>query len=322
MCWRGLCGVCPSSFYLSLTLSHPFSAFSYSWQAFYYPWYASLSHDGEWRHWAENLRPGGGNFDPTHNDLPSHFYPRLGAYSSASTETIANHMGWIRRAGIGTIIVSWWGRGSYEDKLMWTILNMADDYGIKVGFYIEPYGGGYVGAGGTRTPWTVLSDVQYIINTYGCHRALYRRRGRPVFMFFAARTYNNGAQDEWKQVWTKLHADPVYNPIAIAHDTNLPNRIIAGGWDGGHDYGTGEALTISQYWNTLASSFAAAGKLFYFTVSPGYDKSRLRGNTDPIISRNKGQLYTTFWKRAMAAKKNSNPVIISTFNEVSPWASE
>ena len=267
-------------------------------------------------------RPGGGAFDPTNDDIPSNYYPRLDAYSSGSSDVLDLHMYWISRAGIGTIVVSWWGKGSYEDDLLPKIFKAADKWGLKVAFYIEAYGGGYVRRSGgktigTRTPQTAMNDVKYLIDKYGCQRALYRRQGRPVFMFFAARTYKGGDQTEWKQVWRTLHSSSNYNPVVIAHDTNLNERIIAGGWDGGHDYGTGAAYKTSSSWKTLASKYAAAGKTVYFTVSPGYDKSRTNTD-DPVISRQNGQLYKTMWTRAIAAKKNKNPVIISTFNEVSP----
>jgi hypothetical protein len=303
-----------------------------SWQAFYYTWYGSQPVNGQWRHWGIDTRPEGGVYDPTHGDLPTDFYPDLGPYSSTSTDTLTKHMSWLTEAGIGTIIVSWWGKGSYEDKNIWNILNAADDWGLKVGFNIEPYGGGYIQdiysnvTVGSRTPQTAKDDVKYIVDTYGCHRAMYRRKGRPVFMFFASRSYNHGNQTEWKQAWDELHADPIYNPVVIGHDVNLGVRIIPGGWDGGHEYGTQSAFQTSAAWEILGASYALANKILYFTVSPGYDKSRKRGCTDPIISRQDGLLYQYLWLRAIGAKVNltkttalnvpQNPVIITSFNEV------
>ena len=183
-------------------------------QIFYYPWYASVPDDGYWRHWAIDARPEGGVYDPSHQDIPANHYPRLGPYSSRTLDVINMHMRWIARAGIGTIVVSWWGKGSFEDDIMPKILNLADDWGLKVAFYIEAYGGGYVRTNpstgqtvGSRTPQTAMKDVKYLIDRYGCHRAIYRQDGRPVFMFFAARSYKDGDQTEWKQVWDMLHAD-------------------------------------------------------------------------------------------------------------------
>jgi glycoprotein endo-alpha-1,2-mannosidase len=249
------------------------------------------------------------------------YYPKLGTYSSSDLSTMDTHLRWISEAGIGTIIVSWWGAGSYEDNRIWDLLNVADNRGIKVGFYIEPYNGGYNRTDkvtrGNRTPQDAKTDVKYIIDTYGCHRAMYRRGGRPVFMFFAARTYMNGAQGEWKLAWDELHNNTNYNPIVIAHDLNLQGRIIAGGWDGGHDYDAFAASRDSVDWTTLASTYAAAKKIMYFTVAPGYDKTRFLPNPDPLMSRENGFLYSTLWLRAIAARRSLNPVIVCSFNEVS-----
>ena len=292
-------------------------------QTFYYPWYSNIATDKVYRHWNIDAHPSGGVFSPENKDLPTNYYPRLGAYSSSSNSTLKTHMEWISNAGIGTIIVSWWGVKSYEDSTIWKILNAADDAGLKVGFYIEPYDGGYKNdlknpGDSTRTPYTARNDVKYLIDTYGCHRALYRRRGRPVFMFYAARSYNHGNQTEWKIVWDELHANAKYNPVVIAHDVNLDARIIKGGWDGGHDYGTQAANETSVAWKTLAMSYADAEKIFYFTVSPGYDSSRLRDNKTPKIERDDGAFYQAMWDSANTKRVKSNPVIITSFNEVSP----
>jgi hypothetical protein len=294
-------------------------------QVIYYPWYGNVATDGSYRHWDAKYRVGGGSYDPLHKDLPSAFYPRLGAYSSADIDTIRKHLQWMRRAGIGVLNLSWWGVGSFEDGVVWKILNAADEHGIRVSFYIEPYGDGYRHVDkatnktiGSRTPYTVKADIQYLTDTYGCHRALYRRGGRLTFMFFAAREYNDGHQEEWRIVWDELHADKKYNPFVIAHDTDITYRIIPGGWDGGHEYGCYGADQRSKNYTKLAAQYKDAGKIFYFTVCPGYDKSRLSGNTDAVIPREHGALYERIWKRAMLAKKRTKtqfPVLVTTFNE-------
>jgi hypothetical protein len=139
-------------------------------------------------------------------------------------------------------------------------------------------------------------------------------------MFFAAREYKNGAQGEWKTVWDALHDNAKYNPIVIAHDLNLNDRIIKGGWDGGHVYDAFAAINSSPNWKTLAASYVTAKKILFLTVAPGYDKSRLRGSTDPILDRENGALYKRLWDRAISAKptsSNSILVAITSFNEVS-----
>jgi glycoprotein endo-alpha-1,2-mannosidase len=168
---------------------------------------------------------------------------------------------------------------------------------------------------GTRTPYTARDDVKYIIDLYGCHRAVHRINGRPVFFFFGARQYEGGKQDEWKSVWDELHLNARYNPIVITQDIDLKSRILPGGWDGGHAYDIQEALSQSLNWPNLARQYKEARKLFFFTVSPGYDKTRMSPGTDPVVSRSKGKRYASMWRQAIRSRLGSSRVLITSFNE-------
>jgi hypothetical protein len=91
----------------------------------------------------------------------------------------ARQMRWIRQAGVGVIVYSWWGQGSYEDQHVVGIMSVAAQYGIKVAFHIEPYSG--------RNAASVVSDVNYIDSTYGGSPAFYRdpqHGNKPVFYVF------------------------------------------------------------------------------------------------------------------------------------------
>ncbi len=120
---------------------------SYKVAAFYYPWYEAPKYDGTWAHWTQN-----GHIPP--RDIASDYYPALGAYSSNDPGVVARHMAWLRQAGIGVIIVSWWGPGSVEERPLPLILETAARYGIKVAFHIEPYAG--------RSAENLVRDVKYI----------------------------------------------------------------------------------------------------------------------------------------------------------------
>lgn len=283
---------------------------------FYYPWYASEAVDGEWLHWNADRRIGGGSYSPDDDDLPTAYYPRLGPYSSSNLTVLNQHMKWMHQAGIGVVVTSWWGAGTFEDERLWDVLDAADNFGLKVAFYVEPYGGGYQAeTGGTRTPYTAMNDTKYLIDTYGCHRAVHRIKGRPVFFYFAAREYNHGKQDEWKLVWDTLHAKERYNPVVITQDTDLKYRVVPGGWDGGHEYGCRAAIDDMPRWAQMAQSYDNAGKILFMNTCPGGDKSRMSPGTEPVISRQNGQLYATLWKGAIQAKTKSTRVVITSFNE-------
>ncbi|HEX2995332.1 MAG TPA: hypothetical protein VHP14_10925, partial [Anaerolineales bacterium] len=123
---------------------------------FYYPWYGT----NPYRHWDQ-----GGHTPP--NDIGSNFYPVLGPYNSGDfTGAVTTHMQQIQQAGVGVVVLSWWGQGSYEDSKVTGIMDVANQYGLKVAFHIEPYG--------SRTASSVVSEVNYINNRYGSHPAYYR----------------------------------------------------------------------------------------------------------------------------------------------------
>src|SRR5512146_279145 len=93
---------------------------------FYYPWYGT----NPYRHWDQ-----GGHTPP--NDIGSNFYPVPGPYDSGDfTGVVATHMQEIQQAGVGVIVLSWWGPGSYEDSKTSGIMDIANQYGIKVAFHI------------------------------------------------------------------------------------------------------------------------------------------------------------------------------------------
>ena len=114
---------------------------------FYYPWYGSQPHDGAWRHWDE-----GGHTPP--DDIGSDYYPLRGAYSSFDPSVLQGQMADIASAGIGEVIVSWWGPGSFEDQALGGVIAAATANGIKVGIHLEPYVG--------RSAQTVMSDYAYL----------------------------------------------------------------------------------------------------------------------------------------------------------------
>jgi len=90
--------------------------------AFYYPWYGNLTVDGQWIHWDQV------GFQPP-KDISSDYMPALGAYSSNDPAVVAQHMAWLRQAGVGVIIVSWWDRVPVKQRPVPLILQMARRYG-------------------------------------------------------------------------------------------------------------------------------------------------------------------------------------------------
>ena len=114
---------------------------------FYYPWFGTAARDGDYWHWRQ-----GGHLPP--DQIASDFYPVRGPYSSADALVLAAQMREIAAAGVSTVIVSWWGRGSLEDRRLPRVLAAAQSHGLAVAAHVEPYNG--------RTIESVTADVAYL----------------------------------------------------------------------------------------------------------------------------------------------------------------
>ncbi len=101
-------------------------------------------------------------------DLATEYFPLLGAYDSRSTTVIEQHARWIAESGAGAIALSWWGRGSFEDRLVHDVMDVMKDHGIAVTFGLEPYA--------VDRGHHFASDILYLLTTYG------ERRGWDAFL--------------------------------------------------------------------------------------------------------------------------------------------
>lgn len=152
--------------------------------AFYYGWYGTPETDGKWMHWNHSVLPHWtpdvraqypeANFLAPH-DIHAPFYPSRGLYSSKDASVIAEQMAEMKRHGIGTAIVSWWGRpgsskgdsqGVVNDETISAVLDAAASAGMKVALHLEPYEG--------RSIESIRLDLTYVSEKYGKHEALLR----------------------------------------------------------------------------------------------------------------------------------------------------
>ncbi|MFD5799745.1 ThuA domain-containing protein [Streptomyces sp. NPDC127020] len=260
---------------------------------FYYPWYGSPAVNGSWRHWQQ-----GGQTPP--GAVGADFYPALGPYDSGDfTGAVAQHMEWIARSGAGVLVYSWWGRGSYEDRLARGVLDAAQKKGIKVAWHLEPYAG--------RTAASTVADVQYINDTYGSHPAFYRspeHGGRNAFYVFQSLDITD---------WSPL--DQVTGTSSVLAQTTDTTKIAH--FSGMYTY-DGIAGATAPGWKQ-AGDYARAHDLIWApSVAPGYlDDRAVPGNTTPTVERNNGAAYDRQWNNALDPTIGGNPtwVSVTSFNE-------
>jgi hypothetical protein len=261
-------------------------------QLFYYPWYGNPSVAGSYRHWPQ------GNLTPP-QEISSNFYPKLGAYDSGDLAVLNQHMNWIQQSGAGTIVYSWWGQGSYEDKLVPAVLAAAAQHGIKVNWHIEPYGG--------RTAASTVADIQYINSHYGSSPAFYRdpdHGNRPAFYIFQSLHIGD---------WSALDQVNAAN-IVLAQTTDVSKVAHFGGM---YTY-DGIAGATGSGWQNVGAYCHANGMVWSPSVAPGYiDDRAVPGNTTPTLDRANGNTYDKEWSRAITPATGGNPdwVSVTSFNE-------
>jgi type 1 glutamine amidotransferase len=264
----------------TFTLSTGAAQLSPNVHVFYYPWYGSPSVNGAWRHWQQ-----GGHTPPA--DIAADLYPKLNAYDSGDTAAIDQHMRWIRQSGAGVLVYSWWGRGGYEDNLARRVMDAAQREGVKVAWHIEPYA--------NRTAASVVSDIQYLNQTYGTHPAF-----RNAFYIFESLRITD---------WTAL--DQVTGANIVLAQTTDTTKIAH--FSGLYTYDAIAGATAPG-WQQAAAYAKQHNLIWAPSVGPGYiDDRAVPGNTTPTLARDNGAAYDKQWTNAI----NTAPtwVSITSFNE-------
>jgi len=205
---------------------------------FYYPWYGTLARDGAWQHWNQNRhRPPG--------DLYSRFYPARGPYSSDDPAVVNQQMAEIAAAGIDEVVISWWGRGSTEDKRLPLVLAAVRRRHLQPAIHVEPYLG--------RSAATVVLDLKYLASL----------GVRDVFVYHP--------RDIAAADWTAMRAQ-VPASLRLFAGTELVGFAAAARFDGFYtydfiNYGGGKFIR-------LCTEAHAVHLLCAPSVGPGYDGVR------------------------------------------------
>ena len=277
---------------------------SYQVGAFYYPWYGNPATDDQWMHWTQN------NHVPP-NDIASDYFPALGAYSSNDPNVIAQHMQWLRQAGIGIIITSWWGQGSREDQAVPLILQIADQYGIKVAFHIEPYNG--------RTPDSLVSDIQYLYGKYGSSRAFFRStmttryspsdHGKGMFFMWNIQQQGNDFS-YWQTALDRIHALPESGLV-------IANSLEAGWIEGSHFDGLYNyaSLHLDEMDGFDWARSLPPDSLYVPSVLPGFSAQRVGYAENTYVPRENGSTFDAQWTAALSTGVEPALVTITSFNE-------
>jgi glycosyl hydrolase family 99 len=242
---------------------------------FYYPWYSNPSKDGSWAHWYVDH-----DGTPT---LSTPYFPSRGLYSSSNAKLVGAQMREIAEAGIGILVVSWWGFDSPENERLSLVEQAAAKQGLDLAIHIEPYRG--------RTPARAAEDIA----------RLHDERDITDFYVYDA---DRDPASEWADALAPLE------DVRIFGHTPLVGRAKASGFDGLYTY---DVVTWNgALFRRLCTQARTAGLLCAPSVGPGYD-ARLATRHDSVRPRNDGLTYDRMWKTVL--KANPDLVTVTSYNE-------
>lgn len=257
--------------------------------AFYYPWYGRPDGPAKrWVHW----NPRTERHDSTHT-------PRLGWYDSNDERTIEQHIRWAKEAGIDGFIISWWGKGTYEDRTVMKILDRCRALDFLGTLYYES----------CRDADQLRKDLEYVLDRYGRHEAFLKVRGRPVIFIYSRVTarFRPGEFGAVFQALRETGRDGFY--VADSLDEKFLQSF-----DGLHTYNpaTDQVERVEAEYRRAGSACRRRKRLFCATVLPGYDDTVIR-RPGLKIARKDGRLYERYWKAARRSR--ADWVLITSFNE-------
>lgn len=285
---------------------------------FYYNWYGNPQKDGKYYHWEHDILPhwsdttwnNAGKF-PGKDNIGANYYPELGTYSSNDPELIRKHMKMIQQSGVGVLVITWWGKNSYEDKSIKTYLNIAEDYGLKVTLHIEPF---------YQTIEEFKAQLEYIITQYGNSSALYKVNNKPFLYVYDS--YKIEAK-EWQKLLNPKGELSIRNSkldailIGLWVEKDHGNFIITSGFDGFYTYFASNGFvygSTAENWKSMANFAKNNQLLFIPCAGPGYIDTRIRPwNTANTRARNNGLYYENMFNAAL--ETNPNYIGITSFNE-------
>ena len=320
--------------FLYLAYPNSFGPPNYCVHIFYYPWYGTPTHDGQYYHWNHRYLPHWhhavtsrypkGRHNPP-DDIGASFYPQLGCYSSRDHWIIEMHMKMLRQAGVGVLAVSWYPPGKHDDEgrpldeVIPLLLDMAMKYTLKIALHLEPYE--------NRTANSVYDDIKYINSKYRTHPAFYKisPRANNLIELPIVYIYNSYqlSPSDWAQLFTTNGPLSLRNTnndvVAIGLLTSDSDKmdIVKSGFDGFYTYFAIDGFTYastSRNWYKLSQFANKNNLLFIPSAGPGYDDTMVRPwNSPNTKSRNGGQYYRE--KMTTAIRARTRFISVTSFNE-------
>lgn len=254
--------------------------------AFYYPWY----YKEQW------------NTSDILTDTT------LFPHNSSDSEIIQLHINQALAAGIDGFIVSWWGKDSYTDENLQSILDVAEQYDFKISIIFES-----LGDNGPRSEIELKKMLRDFFFTYGDDERFFRIEGNPVIFVWAAESHEPSV---WEDIVSSVEQEGYYG-VYIA-ETGIPEYLNI--FDGLHKYalvGIDDVPLLFERLSLICRTYGYLNEgepyIWAATVCPGYDDRKIPGRVGLYQPRNEGEYYEEMFEAAF----NSSPdwLLITSFNE-------
>ena len=180
--------------------------------AHYMPWYEADPGRDRWGwHWTMNhFKPGRIDGRSARREAASRFYPRIGLYDSNDPDVLECHVLLMKMAGIGGVIIDWYGIDDYLDygllhRNSQHLIRFAQRAGLRFAVMYEEQTVPKLLEAGRIPDGDVLAHGKRVLGWlrghWFEHPAYLRWEGRPVFLTFGSGYYTG---EQWRAIFAEL----------------------------------------------------------------------------------------------------------------------
>jgi hypothetical protein len=284
----------------------------YTVGAYWYPWY-----DSNGQHWKQGYRG----------------TPALGQYASGDPKIIEQQIKWATGAGIDFFVASWWGKDSFEDKIMrGRFLDVAGAGNIHFAVLYESAAllnktGSTINLDDPAVRQKMVQDFKYLAATYMIKPSYLRIAGRPVVFLYLSRIFAgnvaealNGARNAVKETIGQdvfIVGDEVYWQAPTAARLALFDGVTGYNMHTARpDIADGFVSKVVQQYQVWEQAAEGAGVTFIPGIIPGFDDTAVRPQDHhPVIPRSP-ELFADLLKGSMPlATGQAQMLVVTSWNE-------
>ena len=279
--------------------------------AYYYPWYSPD------RHWDSGYLG----------------TPILGEYDSADPDVIHQHITWAAEYNIDFFALSWWGKDSFEDKVIQgPYLKVIEEYDFRFAVLYESAGllnlrDGKIDLDNAVTRQQLVSDFTYLAQTLCQHPHILTIDERPVIFLYLTRTFTGDVIGALSEAKTAAIMQGSAEPFIIGDEVywHYPDEERIGYFDGitaynmhtsVHNIADGFAENVDRQYRLWRKIAVQQGTAFLPNILPGFDDTAVRPEANhPVIPRSV-ELFTAQYDVAKELTSSEDGIVmITSWNE-------